>query len=239
MKEDLENKGEIFYGVGLTIVGMCIFNLGLTYGLSKMGGSAGALVPIAFMQIPEVPGSPIYVYAVGLTLALAFAWGLGFASTIAEPALNALGITTENLTNGVFKKKTLINAVSLGVAFGIAVGLAKLIFDLPLAWLLVPGYLLTAVLTFFSTEEFVNIAWDSAGVTTGPITVPLVLALGLGLGNATNAVEGFGILCMASIGPIMTVLITGLWKQYQARVRALAKTKVSLATAEPEAKGII
>ena len=239
MKEDLENKGEIFYGVGLTIVGMCIFNLGLTYGLSKMGGSAGALVPIAFMQIPEVPGSPIYVYAVGLTLALAFAWGLGFASTIAEPALNALGITTENLTNGVFKKKTLINAVSLGVAFGIAVGLAKLIFDLPLAWLLVPGYLLTAVLTFFSTEEFVNIAWDSAGVTTGPITVPLVLALGLGLGNATNAVEGFGILCMASIGPIMTVLITGLWKQYQARVRALAETKVSLATAEPEAKGIL
>ena len=239
MKEDLENKGEIFYGVGLTIVGMCIFNLGLTYGLSKMGGSAGALVPIAFMQIPEVPGSPIYVYAVGLTLALAFAWGLGFASTIAEPALNALGMTTENLTNGVFKKKTLINAVSLGVAFGIAVGLAKLIFDLPLAWLLVPGYLLTAVLTFFSTEEFVNIAWDSAGVTTGPITVPLVLALGLGLGNATNAVEGFGILCMASIGPIMTVLITGLWKQYQARVRALAKTKVSLATAEPEAKGIL
>ena len=239
MKEDLENKGEIFYGVGLTIVGMCIFNLGLTYGLSKMGGSAGALVPIAFMQIPEVPGSPIYVYAVGLTLALAFAWGLGFASTIAEPALNALGITTENLTNGAFKKKTLINAVSLGVAFGIAVGLAKLIFDLPLAWLLVPGYLLTAVLTFFSTEEFVNIAWDSAGVTTGPITVPLVLALGLGLGNATNAVEGFGILCMASIGPIMTVLITGLWKQYQARVRALAKTKVSLATAEPEAKGIL
>ena len=94
-------------------------------------------------------GPPIYVYAVGLTLALAFAWGLGFASTIAEPALNALGITTENLTNGVFKKKTLINAVSLGVAFGIAVGLAKLIFDLPLAWLLVPGYLLTAVLTFF------------------------------------------------------------------------------------------
>jgi hypothetical protein len=239
LKEDLENKGEIFYGIGLTIVGMCIFNLGLTYGLSKMGGSAGALVPIAFMQIPEVPGSPIYVYAVGLTLALAFAWGLGFASTIAEPALNALGITTENLTNGVFKKKTLINAVSLGVAFGIAVGLAKLIFDLPLAWLLVPGYLLTAVLTFFSTEEFVNIAWDSAGVTTGPITVPLVLALGLGLGNATNAVEGFGILCMASIGPIMTVLITGLWKQYQARVRALAKTKVSLATAEPEAKGIL
>jgi len=239
MKEDLENKQEIFYGIGLTIFGMSIFNLGLTYGLSKLGGSAGALVPVAFMEVSEVPGSPIYVYAVGLVLALAFAWGLGFASTIAEPALNALGITTENLTNGVFKKTTLIKSVSLGVAFGIAVGMAKLIFDLPLAWLLVPGYLLAAVLTFLSTEEFVNIAWDSAGVTTGPITVPLVLALGLGLGNATNAVEGFGILCMASIGPIVTVLVTGLWAQYRARARALAETRVPPATAEPEAKGIL
>jgi hypothetical protein len=239
MKEDLENKGEIFYGIGLTIVGMCIFNLGLTYGLSKLGGSAGGLVPTAFMQVAGVPDSPIYHYLVGLILALAFAWALGFGATIAEPALNALGITTENLTNGVFKKKTLINAVSLGVAFGIAIGLAKMIFDLPLVWLLIPGYLLSIVLTFFSTEEFVNIAWDSAGVTTGPITVPLVLAMGLGFGNATNAVEGFGILCMASIGPILTVMITGLWAQYQARARALAETQVPLATTEQEAKGIL
>ena len=239
VKEELENQGEIFYGIGLTIVGMCIFNLGLTYGLSKLGGSAGGLVPTAFMQIPGVPGSPIYVYSVGLILALVFAWVLGFGATIAEPALNALGVTTENLTNGVFKKKTLINAVSVGVAFGIAIGLAKLIFNLPLTWLLVPGYLLAVVLTFFSTEEFVNIAWDSAGVTTGPITVPLVLAMGLAFGNATNAVEGFGILCMASIGPILTVLITGLWAQYQARARALAETQVPLATTEQEAKAIL
>ena len=226
VKEELENPVEILYGIGLTVVGMCIFNLGLTYGLSKLGASAGEMVPSAFMQVPGAPESPIYVYFVGLTLALAFAWFLGFGSTIAEPALNALGITTENLTNGVFKKKTLISAVSIGVGFGIAIGLSKLIFDLPLVWLLVPGYLLTVVLTVFSTEEFVNIAWDSAGVTTGPITVPLVLAMGLGFGNATDAVEGFGILCMASIGPILTVMITGLWSQYQARALASAETQV-------------
>ena len=58
-------------------------------------------------------------------------------------------------------------------------------------------------------------AWDSAGVTTGPITVPLVLAMGLGLGNATNAVEGFGILCMASIGPIISVMLLGQWARIQ------------------------
>ncbi len=62
-------------------------------------------------------------------------------------------------------------------------------------------------------------AWDSAGVTTGPITVPLVLAMGLGIGGAMNAAEGFGILCLASIGPIISVMITGLWAQYQDRLQ--------------------
>ena len=120
------------------------------------------------------------------------------------------------MTNGVFKSRTLILSVSAGVAIGIAVGLVKLIFDLPLIWLVVPGYLIAVVLTVFSSEEFVNVAWDSAGVTTGPITVPLVLAMGLGFGNATSAVEGFGILSMASVGPIITVMLSGLWSRYRA-----------------------
>jgi hypothetical protein len=222
LKEQLQHRSEIFLGIGLTMIGMCIFNLGLTYGLSKLGGSAGGLVPVAFMEVDGVTGSPLYVYAVGLSLALLFAWVLGFGATIAEPALNALGITAEQLTNGVFKKRTLIMAVSVGVAFGIAIGLVKIIFDLPLIWLLLPGYLVAVVLTFFTTEEFVNVAWDSAGVTTGPITVPLVLAMGLGFGNATKAVEGFGILSIASLGPVITVMISGLWSRY--RVNAEIRT---------------
>ena len=225
LRVSLKNKSEIFLGIALTIIGMCIFNLGLTYGLSKLGGSAGSLVPAAFMQIDGIEVSPIYLYSVGLILALAFAWFLGFGATVAEPALNALGITVETLTNGVFKKKTLIYAVSTGVAFGIAIGLAKLIFNLPLIWLIIPGYLFAAVLTFLSSEEFVNIAWDSAGVTTGPITVPLVLAMGLGFGNATGAVEGFGILSMASIGPIITVMLTGLWTRFKANAQLKAGTR--------------
>ena len=159
---------------------------------------------------------------VGLSLALLFAWVLGFGATVAEPALNALGITAEQLTNGVFKKRTLILAVSTGVAFGIALGLLKLIFDLPLVYMILAGYLLALALTVVSSEEFVSVAWDSAGVTTGPITVPLVLAMGLGFGNATHAVEGFGILSMASIGPIITVLLSGLWSRYRTGAQARA-----------------
>ncbi len=222
LKEDLPRPREIWLGIGLTVIGMCIFNLGLTYGLSKLGGSAGSLVPAAFMEVPNASGSPLYLYAVGLTLALVFAWVLGFGATIAEPALNALGVTAEQLTNGFFKKRMLILAVSVGVACGIALGLTKLIFALPLVWLIVPPYVLAAALTAVSSEEFVNVAWDSAGVTTGPITVPLVLAMGIGFGNATQAVEGFGILCLASIGPIISVLLTGLWAQMKARLQERA-----------------
>jgi hypothetical protein len=230
LRERLPKPREIILGILLTIVGMCIFNLGLTYGLSPLGGSAGGLVPMAFMEIEGAGDSPIYSYGVGLTLAILFAWVLGFGATVAEPALNALGITAETLTNGVFRKRTLIISVSIGVACGIALGLIKLIFNLPLFWMFAPAYVLATVLTYFSSEEFVNVAWDSAGVTTGPITVPLVLAMGLGFGNATNAVEGFGILSMASIGPIITVMLSGLWARYKAnaQVRAAAQAEPAI-----------
>ena len=239
LRERLPRPDEIFLGIGLTILGMCIFNLGLTYGLSMLGSGVGGLVPAAFMQVTGIPEAPLYGYGTGLTLALAFAWFLGFGATVAEPALNALGSTAEELTSGVFKKKTLIVAVSTGVAFGIAVGLAKLIFALPLAWLLLGGYLVAAVLTAVSDEAFVNVAWDSAGVTTGPVTVPLVLAMGLGFGDATKAVEGFGILCMASVGPIISVLISGLWARYRVAAEARAAAKAAPLSKADQAQAIV
>ncbi len=239
LRERLPRPDEIFLGIGLTILGMCIFNLGLTYGLSMLGSSVGGLVPAAFMQVTGIAEAPLYGYGTGLTLALAFAWFLGFGATVAEPALNALGSTAEELTSGVFKKKTLIVAVSTGVACGIAVGLAKLIFALPLAWLLLGGYLVAAVLTAISDEAFVNVAWDSAGVTTGPVTVPLVLAMGLGFGDATKAVEGFGILCMASVGPIISVLISGLWARYRVAAEARAAAKAAPVSKADQAQAIV
>ena len=217
LKEKIKKPGTIIYGIALAVIGMCIFNVGLTYGLAKLGGQAGGLIPAAFNSIETDAGiiEQLYPYGVGLSIAIIFAWILGFGATLAEPALNALGLTVQDLTQGVFKKKTLMYAVSIGVGCGIAIGIIKIIFNIPLGYLLIPFYAIAVILTYFSTEEFVNIAWDSAGVTTGPITVPLVLAMGLGFGNAVNAVEGFGILSMASIGPIIAVLSTGLWVQLQ------------------------
>jgi hypothetical protein len=172
-----------------------------------------------------VDGSPLYSLTLGISIAALFAWFLGFGATLAEPALNALGVTVENLTNGAFKKSMLMYAVSIGVACGISIGVLKIMFDIPIAYLLLPGYAIGVILTAMSTEEYVNIAWDSAGVTTGPVTVPLVLAMGLGFGNAMGSVEGFGILSMASICPIIAVLFTGLWVQWKINRRHQAAYK--------------
>ena len=215
LREGLQNKLFTAYGLVLSVIGMCVFNIGLTYGLGAIGAQTGAVLPAAFMEINLSEISPIYSAVLGLTLVILFAWFMGFGATLAEPALNALGLTVQTLTNGAFRKSMLMYSVAIGVACGIALGIAKILFEIDLAMLLIPLYLIALVLTFFSTEEFVNVAWDSAGVTTGPVTVPLVLAMGLGLGNAVSAVEGFGILSMASIGPIIAVLSMGLFIRFR------------------------
>jgi hypothetical protein len=213
LRSKLPNNMVTTYGLALSIIGMCVFNIGLTYGLGAIGSQAGATLPAAFMEVSVSEVSPIYNELLGLSIVILFAWLLGFGATLAEPALNALGLTVQELTNGAFKKSMLMYSVAGGVAFGIALGVGKIVFNFDLASVLIPLYLLAVVLTYFSTEEFVNVAWDSAGVTTGPVTVPLVLAMGLGLGNAVSATEGFGILSMASICPILAVLLMGLFIQ--------------------------
>jgi len=232
-REKIRNRAYISYGIFLSVLGMIIFSLGLTYGLSNLGQQSGSFIPAAFTEISTVEISPIYSLEIGLLIAFVFAWCLGFGATLAEPALNALGATVEDLTNGSFKKSVLMYAVSLGVGFGISLGIAKIIYDIPIGYLIVPLYSLSLVMTWFSSEEFVNVAWDSAGVTTGPITVPLVLAMGLGFANSFDVVEGFGILAMASIGPILAVMTTGLWVDWKVkRKRKREADELLLAAAE-------
>ncbi len=207
LHRDLPNPKVLTYGLIVAVLGMIIFNIGLTFGLSELGGQTGSSIP-KVLQNGSVGG---------YLLILVFAWLLGFGATLAEPALHAMGMTVENLTQGAFKRYGLIYAVSFGVAFGIMLGVMKLLFHLPLIYFILPGYAVALTLTFFAHEEYVNIAWDSAGVTTGPVTVPLVLALGLGLGGEVGALDGFGILALASIGPIISVLSVGLWISWQVR----------------------
>ena len=217
LRERIKESSIMNYGIFLAVAGMCIFNVGLTYGLAKLGDQSGGLIAGAFSSVDAISASPLYSLSVGIGIAALFAWILGLGATLAEPALNALGMTVQNMTNGAFKKSMLMGAVSVGVATGIMLGVLKLIFDFHILYILLPGYALGLLLTILSTEEFVNVGWDSAGVTTGPVTVPLVLAMGLGFGNALGSTEGFGILAAASICPIVAVLSLGLYVQFRVK----------------------
>ena len=147
---------------------------------------------------------------VGIGLVFLFAFGMGYGSTIAEPALSALGTTVEEISVGTIKRKSVVNTVSLGVGIGILVGVARILYNIPMIWFLAPSYLALLVLTWFNDESFAGIAWDSGGVTTGPITVPLVLSMGLGIGGELNVVDGFGIVAMAAVFPILSMLVFGI-----------------------------
>jgi len=217
LKEKLRKRDEIVLGIVFAMIGMALFSLGLTMGLTPLGTQLGSNVPVTFASIipwgrsgtvPALFQDP----TVGKIITMLFAFFLGYGATLAEPALNAMGETVEDVTVGVFKKKLLMQVVAIGVGLGIAAGVAQMAFEsLNLTMMIVPPYLLLLVLTIFSSDEFVNFAWDSAGVTTGPITVPLVLAMGLGIGaNVPGVSDGFGILALASVGPILTVLLVGL-----------------------------
>ncbi|HAY26213.1 MAG TPA: DUF1538 domain-containing protein [Candidatus Accumulibacter phosphatis] len=230
LRQKIRQLNVFIYGISTALAGMVLFNLGLTAGLVALGEQAGTNVPWAF-STHRVTGAPaLYPFVLGIAMTMVFAFAIGYGATVAEPALNAMGMTVENLTNGVFRKRMLIHAVAVGVGCGAALGVARILFDLPLWGLLLTGYTIALVLTIVSREEIVNLAWDSAGVTTGPVTVPLLLALGIGLGDAVNAADGFGILALCSVGPIISVLATGLWADLQSRSATATESRKSAKT---------
>jgi hypothetical protein len=173
---------------------------------------------------PPLFGSKLSV--LGIILVLVFAFGMGYGATMAEPALSAMGMTVENITVGTIKRTQIVRIVSVGVGIGMVIGLCRILFDLPLVWLIVPSYILLIPLTLISEEEFTSIAWDSGGVTTGPVTVPLVLAMGLSIGGELEISDGFGVLALASAFPILTVLLFGIFAQAKQR-RAILSTQNS------------
>ena len=165
------------------------------------------------MSVSGEPSSPFYPYGGGVALTIATVFILGFLATRAEPALNVLGKTVEQLSKGAFSRKLLVYAVCVGVAVGMSAGATKILFGASLIWFILGKYFAALVLTYFSSEDMATIAWDSAGVTTGPVTVPFVLSTGIGFSKAVGAEEGFGILTCASVSPIITVLIVDILRR--------------------------
>jgi hypothetical protein len=147
-------------------------------------------------------------------LVLAFAFVLGFGVTLAEPSLQALGEQIEELSAGIIPKRAMILTVALGIGLGVTMGVIKIIFQIPTSKILLPSLVLIAILMQFAPKAAVGIAFDAAGVTTGPVTVPTIIAMGVGIATALGGrdplIDGFGLIALCLVGVTFTVLILGM-----------------------------
>ena len=139
-----------------------------------------------------------------------FALAIGFSTTIAEPSLLAVALKAHQVSGGVIGVWGLRIAVAIGVAIGITLGTYRIVTGTPLHWYIIVGYAIVIVQTLFAPRMIIPLAYDSGGVTTSTVTVPLVVALGLGLASTVpgrNPVfDGFGLIAFASLFPIITVM---------------------------------
>jgi len=207
LKEEGIPASQFVLGAVLAVLGLFLFNFGLSIGLGELGTQVGDRLPTSF----HPPGSALYPTEFGKVLVVIFGIILGYGATLAEPAFNVLGQQVEDVTQGAFKKWLFCQAVAIGVGVGAGFGMLSLVYQINLLVLLLPPYALLFFLTIVSGEKYVNIAWDGGAVTTGPVTVPLKLAIGISLSHATGFAEGFGILALASAYPVVNILLLGLY----------------------------
>jgi len=150
-----------------------------------------------------------------------FAFAIGFSTTIAEPSLLAVAIKANQVSGGTITVKGLRYAVAIGVSVGVALGAFRIITGTPLHWYIITGYVFVVIQTFFAPKLIIALAYDSGGVTTSTVTVPLVAALGLGLASTVPGrsplLDGFGLIAFASLFPIMSVMAYAQLSEWRAR----------------------
>lgn len=198
LREPLQNWREISLGLVLTALGLVIFLKGLEVGLTPLGeAAAGALAQRR-----------------SLVLIVIFGLALGYGATLAEPALRVLAERVEDLTAGALGSTLFVQTVAAGVALGTALGAARIVLGIEVTPFFIPALALVLVLTFFAPERYTALAFDAALATTGPVTVPLAVALGGGLALALDRgdilIYGFGLVAFAALGTILCVLVLGI-----------------------------
>lgn len=195
LRRKLSNPRRVLFGFALVILGLYAFVVGLKVGLFPIGTSMAE-------QLMALDGF-LVVYL--------FAFMIGFATTMAEPALIAIGQQAEEAAAGTLSGNAIRLFVALGVAIGITVGVHRIIAGDSIHYYIMGGYLVVVVLTAIAPRYIVALAYDLGGVTTSEVTVPLVTALGIGLASSIDGrsvlIDGFGLIAFASIFPIITVMV--------------------------------
>jgi hypothetical protein len=209
LQQPIPNFGEIAIGIALVVIGLTLFVQGLNMGLFPIGES----MAYAFAS----KGNVFWL--------LCFAFALGFGTTIAEPALIAVareaasvaaegGMIDHNAESLKSYAQGLRYTVAISVGIAIMIGVFRIVMGWPIQYLIVVGYIGVVIMTIFAPREIIGIAYDSGGVTTSTITVPLVTALGVGLASSIKGrnpmVDGFGLIAFASLTPMIFVMGYGM-----------------------------
>ncbi|MFC1769555.1 DUF1538 domain-containing protein [Nitrospirota bacterium] len=209
LKQRIPRMKQAFVGMVFVVVGLALF----------LAGLEKALFPLGKIMATQL-SAPEFMYGPGATVVVVqwsdygwiyvFAALIGFATTIAEPALIAVAFKAHEVSGGSISQWGLRITVAVGVSLGIALGAFRIVTGTPLYSYIMVGYLIVIVQTIFAPRTIIPLAYDSGGVTTSTVTVPLVAALGLGLASTVPgrnpALDGFGLIAFASLFPIITVL---------------------------------
>lgn len=202
LRRPIENVKEFLLGFGLAVIGLHLFLKGATMSLLPLGDSVGRNIHILERR----------------WLIVVIAFVIGYFGTLVEPALKALALEVEELSVGVIHHRVLIHGVAVGFGLGMAIGVTKILLNIPYIKIVVPLLALIIVLSFFAPEPFGAIAFDSASATTGPVNIPLNMALAIGLASVIKTVDplisGFGIVGLTSIGAMISVLVLGILTRF-------------------------
>ncbi|MEG3641311.1 DUF1538 domain-containing protein [Magnetococcus sp. PR-3] len=209
LRKPLPHARNTIIGFIYVLLGLALFLSGLEKALFPIGKLMATqlsdpMLVFGSEQVPDNPGWWRYGWV------YLFAFLIGFSTTIAEPSLLAVAIKAQEVSRGAVEPFHLRIAVAFGVAVGITLGTFRIVTGHDLVYYIVAGYLVVIVQTFFAPKMIIPLAYDSGGVTTSTVTVPLVAALGLGLSatipGRNPALDGFGLIAFASLFPIMSVM---------------------------------
>ena len=208
IRRNLPNPKRIAIGFLYVLIGLTLFLVGLEEALFPIGETmASQLTAPAFIGTSE---GAINVNWRDYMWVYAFAFAIGFSTTIAEPSLIAVALKAEEISGGSLNALPLRLAVAFGVAVGVSVGAYRIVSGTPLSYYIMAGYIIVILQTLRASRSIIPLAYDSGGVTTSTVTVPVVAALGLGLASTipgrSPLIDGFGLIAFASVFPIISVL---------------------------------
>lgn len=208
IRRPLNNPKKTLVGFVLVLLGIVFFLEGLDMALFPLGKLMASQ-----LTTPEFLGLNPLEQAVSWRAyfwVFVFAASIGFATALAEPSLLAVAIKAEHISGGTIRAWGLRIAVAIGVSFGLALGTFRVVTGTELYFFIIAGYIIVIIQTLFAPKMIIGLAFDSGGVTTTMVTVPLVTALGLGLAQAipgrNPVLDGFGLIAFASLFPIIAVL---------------------------------